>query len=421
MKPPIVTIILTSYNKPFLIAEVIESVLAQTVHEWELLIMDDNSDIQTVTNIQKYLNDSRISYFNSNIKDEYRILTVRYATLINLALEKAQGEYITYLTDDTIYVEKRLEIMLNHFKACPFKKIVYSSQLVKKVNINNSVVHQFERKADRILDNASFNVDHCSVMHHKDLLINVKGKYGDFWDDDPEHWNHGDAMFWGRLSEFEKFFPINEILDVTFKTPYSFQSMNQSLPYKIIDGTIIKGAGTKLFYIQNQTRKLISNEMFTFFKFDNKDIVQVSDPVLFSYPKSTPLDLNHLPNYILVYNSKYKKYYYLEDGKKRALSSMKILNQLKFNIFNAVYMNDEILGMLEDGPGIDEINNVNFIPPSRKIFKTGEQYWIFQGGVISPISKNVLVRFHLEKNPINVSKSIIKRYNLGSPIIETGY
>ena len=47
---PIVSVILTSYNKPHTIGKAIESVLDQTYQNWELFIMDDNSNEETVQN-----------------------------------------------------------------------------------------------------------------------------------------------------------------------------------------------------------------------------------------------------------------------------------------------------------------------------------------------------------------------------------
>ncbi|MEH7622869.1 glycosyltransferase, partial [Bacillus thuringiensis] len=65
---PKISIILTSYNKPSLINQVIESVLKQTYKEWELFIMDDNSCPETINVIKNYLEDPRITYKNSFIQ-----------------------------------------------------------------------------------------------------------------------------------------------------------------------------------------------------------------------------------------------------------------------------------------------------------------------------------------------------------------
>lgn len=110
---PLISIILTSYNKPSLINQVIESVQMQTFKEWELFIMDDNSYPDTINIIKKYLDDPRIYYKNSFIQGNERYKTTRYATLINEALPLTCGDYICYLTDDTMYVPNRLAEMLS--------------------------------------------------------------------------------------------------------------------------------------------------------------------------------------------------------------------------------------------------------------------------------------------------------------------
>ena len=55
-----ITIITTSYNYSEYISQTIESVLAQTFSDWELIIVDDASSDNSVEIIKKYCNDTRI-------------------------------------------------------------------------------------------------------------------------------------------------------------------------------------------------------------------------------------------------------------------------------------------------------------------------------------------------------------------------
>ncbi len=50
-----VSIILTSYNKPDLVKQAIESVLHQTYSNWELFVMDDHSNEETSAAISTYI------------------------------------------------------------------------------------------------------------------------------------------------------------------------------------------------------------------------------------------------------------------------------------------------------------------------------------------------------------------------------
>jgi glycosyltransferase involved in cell wall biosynthesis len=62
------SILMTSYNRQQFLAEAIESVLASTYQNWELIIVDDCSKDNTVAIARTYaLNDSRIKVFKNEI------------------------------------------------------------------------------------------------------------------------------------------------------------------------------------------------------------------------------------------------------------------------------------------------------------------------------------------------------------------
>ena len=56
----LVSIIMPSYNTAKYIGESIDSVLAQTYSDWELIIVDDCSTDNTDEVVSKYLSDTRI-------------------------------------------------------------------------------------------------------------------------------------------------------------------------------------------------------------------------------------------------------------------------------------------------------------------------------------------------------------------------
>lgn len=124
-----------------------------------------------------------------------RLETVRYATLINEALTRISGELICYLTDDTMYCNDRLQKMVEVFQSKPEVDIVYSSQRVIHVDKHLVETMTFVREAEHVLDHASFQVDHCSVMHRSRLLPLIYKKFGQYWDDEPKHWHHADSVF----------------------------------------------------------------------------------------------------------------------------------------------------------------------------------------------------------------------------------
>ena len=77
-----VSVILTSYNKPDFIERVLKSVVEQTYQHWELLIMDDGSEQETIQKMQPYLVDKRIQLYSHQIHPANRLKTVRYTEKI---------------------------------------------------------------------------------------------------------------------------------------------------------------------------------------------------------------------------------------------------------------------------------------------------------------------------------------------------
>lgn len=98
-----VTILMTNYNCSEYIGETIESVIAQTYSNWELLIADDFSTDSSLSIISKYASvDPRIKLFlnNKNVGTYYSK---------NCLLTRSTGEYVTCLDSDDLDVNTKLE------------------------------------------------------------------------------------------------------------------------------------------------------------------------------------------------------------------------------------------------------------------------------------------------------------------------
>ena len=105
------TIITASYNYENLIKETIESVLAQTYANWEMIIVDDGSKDNSIEVIEKYCQkDTRIKlYTHPKNQNKGLIKTIK------LGIQKANTDWIVFLeSDDTItpnYLEKKLKVI----------------------------------------------------------------------------------------------------------------------------------------------------------------------------------------------------------------------------------------------------------------------------------------------------------------------
>ena len=110
---PIVSILMTAYNREFFISMAIESVLNSTFKDFELIIVDDCSTDATVAIARKYEKlDSRIKLFvNEHNLGDYDNR--------NFAASVARGKYIKYVDSDDILYKFSLEIMIEAMELNP--------------------------------------------------------------------------------------------------------------------------------------------------------------------------------------------------------------------------------------------------------------------------------------------------------------
>ena len=105
----LVSIIMPSFNTGKYITETIESVLAQSYKNWELIIVDDCSSDNTDEIVSTYLSDDRIHYLK-NEKNSGAAFSR------NIALRKAKGKWIAFLDSDDLWLPEKLELQLAYMK-----------------------------------------------------------------------------------------------------------------------------------------------------------------------------------------------------------------------------------------------------------------------------------------------------------------
>lgn len=107
---PLVSVIMPAYNAARYIRESVQSVQNQTFDNWELIVIDDCSEDNTVAVVtQLAQDDSRICVYSNEHNSGV-------AKTRNRGLELCNGEYVAFLdSDDTWYPEK-IEIQLKCFR-----------------------------------------------------------------------------------------------------------------------------------------------------------------------------------------------------------------------------------------------------------------------------------------------------------------
>ena len=108
MTDPIFSIIIPTYKRPRLLERAVRSVLDQTFKNFDLIVIDDGNDPDTVHVINQ-MNDSRIILVQHN-------KTSGAAAAYNTGIKASKGTLITFLGDDDEYLPLFLEYVYKTFQ-----------------------------------------------------------------------------------------------------------------------------------------------------------------------------------------------------------------------------------------------------------------------------------------------------------------
>ena len=109
---PAVSVITPAWNAAAFLPDTIESVLAQTLADWELLIVDDGSTDETAAIVRRYAaRDSRIRLLQQE--------NAGPSTARNRAMRAARGEYFAFLDSDDRWMPGFLRAQLDVFARHP--------------------------------------------------------------------------------------------------------------------------------------------------------------------------------------------------------------------------------------------------------------------------------------------------------------
>ncbi len=115
---PIVSIVLPCYNGAGFLAQSINSVVAQTFNDWELIIVNDCSTDNSLEIMQRYANeDIRIRIVNN----EHNL---KLPGALNRGFQEAKGKYLTWTSHDNRMASTMLEEFVSYLNANPDKGLV---------------------------------------------------------------------------------------------------------------------------------------------------------------------------------------------------------------------------------------------------------------------------------------------------------
>lgn len=116
---PRVSAIITTYNRRAFVHEAVDSVLAQTYGDWELIVVDDGSTDGTDEALRRYGEKLRYIFQKNEGASAAR----------NRGLELAGGEFVAFLDSDDLWLPRKLQVQVACMDGHPDCQICYTDEI----------------------------------------------------------------------------------------------------------------------------------------------------------------------------------------------------------------------------------------------------------------------------------------------------
>jgi glycosyltransferase involved in cell wall biosynthesis len=165
---PLLSIIINCFNSDKYLRETIDSLIAQTYENWEIIFWD-NQSIDSSADIAKSYSDSRIKYF---LAPEHTSLGEGR----NHALSKVSGDIVSFLDADDYYLPERLRNIVNSFNDNDKVDFIYTNGF--RLNQNTKIKTPFydiKQKSGNLFQSwlKNYNVMIPSVAFKSELLLEM--------------------------------------------------------------------------------------------------------------------------------------------------------------------------------------------------------------------------------------------------------
>lgn len=146
---PEFSVVISVYNKEAHIAKTLQSVLTQTVQDFEIVILNDGSTDTSEAAIKPFLTDPRIRYFSEENKGA--------GAGRNYVIGKAKGDYIALLDADDIWFPFYLEEQQRTIKKFPKEFVFATASEIQKRNRRFPRTYSVPPNGDEIIKVDYFN------------------------------------------------------------------------------------------------------------------------------------------------------------------------------------------------------------------------------------------------------------------------
>ena len=133
---PMISVIITTYNRSHYILRAIHSVLNQTIENYEIIVIDDGSTDNTADVLVSLIQTKKIKYF---YQQNNGVSAAR-----NAGVQFSQGEYLAFLDSDDEWNPDKLKSQLDFLQTNNQFRIVYTDEIWMRNNIrvNQKTIHK---------------------------------------------------------------------------------------------------------------------------------------------------------------------------------------------------------------------------------------------------------------------------------------
>jgi glycosyltransferase involved in cell wall biosynthesis len=187
---PLVSVLMSVHNDAAYIDAAVQSVLSQTLSDFELVVIDDESTDGTTERLAAY-DDNRVRLERNSER-------AGLAASLNYGLELAQGRYVARLDADDVAVPERLEQQVAHIRSDPELAVVGSAVVDLDEHGRRGRRHVMPSGARPLRWLALFSSPffHPTVLVDREALETHELRY------DPDFLESEDYDLWTRLFEF---------------------------------------------------------------------------------------------------------------------------------------------------------------------------------------------------------------------------
>jgi glycosyltransferase involved in cell wall biosynthesis len=205
---PLISIVLPTYNGSKYLPEAIESCLAQTYQNWELIIVDDCSTDATPGIIAEYTSRDR------RIQATRHEVNKKLPESLNTGHAASKGTYITWTSDDNRFLPTALADMAAFLAKHPTVSVVYADCVL--IDETGKYLREYSAQPPSRL--AYMNALRACFLYRRSVYETL-GNY------DAELFLAEDYEYWLRASRQFELAPLHKIL---YEYRWHDQSLTQS-------------------------------------------------------------------------------------------------------------------------------------------------------------------------------------------------